>query len=199
MMLSTFPPRSLTFSSLVTVTGGVPGGVIGLLDSANALERLERRESFLAVGQSRQDRAEHAIAHRLPVGPDRDHQVSAMLDPIYQRLALERVECLKHGAIVGVYHDAVGRVIAVPPARHDLSLGVDPLDHDLCSAGSRQRPLIPLTGLGETRQGGNLVNAHGLTERQDQLFVGHDRFRRLSHADPLRHLEHARALAVERA
>ncbi len=67
----TVPPRSSSSSSLVTITGGVPGGVIDLFEPAKVSSASSDATFLLPAGQSRQDRRENAVAHGLPVGTDR--------------------------------------------------------------------------------------------------------------------------------
>ena len=89
IMLKTVPPRSSSSSSLVTITGGRAGRSDRLVRAGEGIECLERSHFLLPAGQSRQDRPEDAVAHRLPVGTDRDDEMAAPRDPIDQRLTAQ--------------------------------------------------------------------------------------------------------------
>ena len=142
MMLSTFPPRSWTFSSLVTMTGGVPGGVIGLLDSANE-SSARASDSFLSVGQSRQDGPSTLSRTACQLAPTETTRWPPCLTQSTSDWPLSASSDLQHGAIVGVDHDAVGRVVSIPAAGHWHRPEVDPGDDHLGPAGADPGPWPP--------------------------------------------------------
>src|SRR5208282_1677795 len=133
------------------------------------------------------------VANRLPARPHGHNQVPSMLDPFHQRLSPQASEYFKRGAIVGVNHDGLGRVEAIPPPRDLVALGIH-AGHDHFG---RSRTCLSLAADGEAREVRQLIDSQGLTECQDQHLIGHDDFGRIRHRQRLGRFQQATTLAVE--
>ena len=184
--LSTVPPRSSTSSSLVTMTFGEPGRRDRLGRAGEGVERLQRRHLLLAGGHARQDRRQDAVAHRLPVGPDRDHQVAAPPDPVDQRLA--RACRRATGSPRG--RRCPGRWSGPRRSHTSGRAAVRCCGSIRATTISSPAPRVDPRRLGPLLEAGQLrerLDALRLPHGQDHRLVGHQHHRRLRQHRLLRH------------